>query len=228
MAKVADIQIVVPAREQSWIGRAYSRHSELEVRDVNFMGYNCQTVSGTPSDCVNIALAHLCDIPPDAVVSGLNIGQNVAFPLLWSSGTFSAAVEASGWGFQAFAFSMRLDKIHYEACRLQHAPAPPDLLVKLQDASLHAANFVIEFLEKKILKPMEVANVNYPANYTKVADFVRCEPARAKLASVYSKNESGKYTFGYKMGELASTLEYPSDVECLNSSKACYSIVSIS
>lgn len=95
LAKVADLKIVVPSGERSWIGRAYSRHSELEAQPRDFFGLDCQTVSGTPADCVNIALGHLCAEPPDAVISGLNIGQNVAMPLLWSSGTFAAAVEGA-------------------------------------------------------------------------------------------------------------------------------------
>ncbi len=114
LAKVADLKVVVPAREQSWIGRAYNRHNRIEVKECEFFGLDCHTITGTPSDCVNIALAHLCDEKPDAVISGLNIGQNVALPLLWSSGTFSAAVEGAGWGIPAFAFSMRLEKIYYE------------------------------------------------------------------------------------------------------------------
>ena len=226
-AKLADIQIVVPAREHSWIGRAYSRHAELEIRKEELLGLNCQTLSGTPGDCVNIALAHLCKNPPDAVVSGLNIGQNVAMPLLWSSGTFSAAVEGAAWGIPAFAFSMRLDKMHYESCRLRHSPAPPELMSRLECASAHAASLVMDFLEKKTLKENELANVNYPSDFSEASPFVRSEPARAKLASLYSKNEHGKYVFSYKMGELSPSREYPSDVECLDRGFACCSIVKI-
>ena len=78
LAQVADLKIVVPAREQSWVGRAYSRHSEVRVKREEFFGLDCQTITGTPSDCVNIALGHFYgDKLPDAVVSGMNIGQNI-------------------------------------------------------------------------------------------------------------------------------------------------------
>lgn len=109
LSEVAEVEIV-SAREQSWIGRAYNRHAAVAVGEAEAGGFKCRTVAGTPSDCVNIALSHLLSEPPDAVVSGLNIGQNVALPLLWSSGTFAAAVEAAGWGIPAFACSMRLLK----------------------------------------------------------------------------------------------------------------------
>lgn len=38
LSRVADVKIVVPAKEQSWIGRAYSRHSTLETVERDFFG----------------------------------------------------------------------------------------------------------------------------------------------------------------------------------------------
>ena len=129
LSRIGEVEIVVPAREQSWIGRAYNRHCDIVVEEREFCGFKCRTVSGTPSDCVNIALGHLyADNPPDAVVSGLNIGQNVALPLLWSSGTFAAAVEGAGWGLPSFACSMRLLHKYYEICRIRHEGVPQEVL----------------------------------------------------------------------------------------------------
>lgn len=45
LSQVADVEIVVPASEQSWIGRAYSRHSELAVKEIDNFGVPCRTVS---------------------------------------------------------------------------------------------------------------------------------------------------------------------------------------
>lgn len=227
IAAYADISIVVPAREQSWIGRAYSRHSELRVEEREFHGFECRTVSGTPADCVNIALSHLCKSPPDAVISGLNIGQNIAFPLLWSSGTFAAAVEAAGWGFPAFAFSMRLEKKYYEACRIKHSPPPPALLASLETAGAHAAEFVARALEGGMLGCGDVANVNYPIGFGDGAAFERCVPARAKLASLYVKNSEGNFNFAYNIGETSSPDGTLTDLECLDKGAACYSIINI-
>lgn len=227
LAEVADLQIVVPSRERSWIGRAYCRHEILEAKRVDFFGLDCQTVSGTPADCVNIALAHLCGETPDAVVSGLNIGQNVALPLLWSSGTFAAAVEGAGWGVSAFAFSMRLEKIYYEYCRLRHGAAPEPLLRNIEAASEHAAEFLIECLERGECGGGRVVNVNYPIQYNRAKPFVKCVPANAELRSVYKKCGGGKFEFSYSLGEVKSPNGAKTDIECLDDAQACYSVIDI-
>ncbi len=227
LSRVADVKIVVPAKEQSWIGRAYSRHSTLETVERDFFGLDCQTVSGTPSDCVNIALGHLFDTPPDAVVSGLNIGQNIALPLIWSSGTFAAAVEGAGWGLPAFAFSMRLEKIYYEYCRLRHGAAPEPLLKNIEEASEHAAEFVLKSLEAGECGRGEVLNVNYPVKYTRRNEFKKCVPANADLKSVYVKNGAGKFDFAYSLGNVKSPNGEITDLECLDSFAACYSKIDI-
>lgn len=229
LAEVADIEIVVPAKEQSWIGRAYNRHGKVVVARRDFDGFKCHTVTGTPSDCVNIALSHLCrDNLPDAVVSGLNIGQNIALPLLWSSGTFAAAVEAAGWGFPAFACSMRLQKKYYEICRIHHESAPAELLDFLSDASKHAAEYIAGVIAKKDFCRGEIHNLNYPADFRSSSAFKKCTPARAKLASLYVKNPDGSFTFSYAMGETSPSLNgIPTDVECLNSGCGCVSRISI-
>ncbi len=226
MSQIADIEIVVPAYEQSWIGRAYSRHSELVVKERDFMGHKCCAVTGTPSDCVNLALAHLCEETPDVVVSGLNIGQNVAMPLLWSSGTFSAAVEAAGWGIPAFAFSMRLEKKYYEACRLRHEMPDEELERRVREASEKSAEYVMEVMGSHKFADGEVRNVNFPALYAKDTPFEKCVPARVKLASLYVKNQAGNYDFSYAMGEASPSKE-PTDLELLNAGMACHCKIDI-
>ena len=187
MSQIADIEIVVPAYEQSWIGRAYSRHSEL---------------------------------------SGLNIGQNVAMPLLWSSGTFSAAVEAAGWGIPAFAFSMRLEKKYYEACRLRHEMPDEELERRVREASEKSAEYVMEVMGSHKFADGEVRNVNFPALYAKDTPFEKCVPARVKLASLYVKNQAGNYDFSYAMGEASPSNE-PTDLELLNAGMACHCKIDI-
>jgi 5'-nucleotidase len=73
------VSVAAPAFEQSWIGRAISRHQEIEVLcgASHFPAeVTAWAINGTPTDCVNIALGHLLERPADAVVSGINIGYN--------------------------------------------------------------------------------------------------------------------------------------------------------
>ena len=103
LARVADLKIVVPSRERSWIGRAYCRHEILEAKRVDFFGLDCQTVSGTPADCVKFA-ASATDTKFDLLVSGPNNGENYGDCILYS-GTVAAAEEGALWGIPSVALS---------------------------------------------------------------------------------------------------------------------------
>lgn len=223
MSAVADLDIVVPAMEQSWIGRAYSRHKKLTLRETSVNGFKVKTIDGTPSDCVNIALSHLCKA--DAVVSGINIGQNIGMPLLWSSGTFSAAAEGASWGLPSFAFSMRLEKKYYEACRLEHKMPNDGLLEKnLRDASKKSAEYVIESLESGFAKPLHVCNVNFPIQYCAETPFKECAVAKAKIKPLYVR-DGGSFEFKYAMEALPS--DELTDYKCLEFGWACHSRVCV-
>jgi len=74
--------VVAPVTEQSWTGASKTRHRPVKSGAVD-RGFGCPTwmVDGTPSDCVNIALAHLLPAALGApkvegVVSGINVGFN--------------------------------------------------------------------------------------------------------------------------------------------------------
>lgn len=226
LSNFADIDVVVPAQEQSWIGRAYSRHKSLEINEANVGGFTVRSINGTPSDCVNIALAHICK-NPDAVVSGINIGQNVGMPLLWSSGTFAAAAEGASWGFKAFAFSMRLERRYYDACRLRHK-MPEDS--ELAGGILAASKTSAEFIRGRLAQPCEfgmVYNVNFPEKYTSQTPLKECVPTRARGCGLYVES-GGKYNFKYAISPInAENSAIPTDFACLESGFACYSAVSI-
>ena len=226
--EVANVTVVVPHTEQSWIGRAYSRHRELTLTDMGKIdSAKIFTVDGTPSDCVNIAVNHLFgDSELSAVVSGLNIGQNIALPLLWSSGTFSAAAEGAAAGIQSYAFSQQLLKEHYEICRLRHEKNPEDLQRCVLAASRHAAEFVMGTLYQSSHKAGDVYNVNYPVNFSAETPFVRCKPAKLKIAGLYKRGEDGKFHFQYAVGDPQEDTSQ-TDIEALQQGKGSYSVINI-
>lgn len=100
------VDIVAPEREMSAVGHAISLSRPLRVKRVRkgdrFYGY---AVSGTPADCVKIAVQELLEQPPDIVLSGINLGANVGVDILYS-GTVSAATEGAFMGIKSAAISL--------------------------------------------------------------------------------------------------------------------------
>lgn len=101
--------VVAPEKEQSAVGhaitvrdpvRAHSHAFEIPSGEIY-----ARAVSGTPADCVKLAVNQLLPRAPDLVVSGINHGPNTAVNVIYS-GTVSAATEASILGIDAVAFSL--------------------------------------------------------------------------------------------------------------------------
>ena len=219
---------VVPACEQSWIGRAYSRHKSLTLEEREQRGnVRICTIDGTPADCVNIALEHILQEAPDAVVSGMNIGHNLALPLLWSSGTFAAAAEGAAMGVPAFACSLQLANEYYELCRLKHCTPPAAVDAALSAACKHAADFVLQTLSAKKIEPFAVHNLNYPADYSVKSEFKMCEPARVNVKPLYVKNSGDGFDFKYSVGDNFSPTDVLTDIECVKNSWGSCSVVKI-
>ena len=110
LSSLGRVTVVAPDSEQSAVGHAISLNQPLRVRQValngDVLGW---AVSGTPADCVKIAIAELLPKLPDLVVSGINLGPKVGINVLYS-GTVSAATEASILGLKAAAFSLNTYK----------------------------------------------------------------------------------------------------------------------
>lgn len=88
-----EILVVAPSSEMSAVSQKLTLRKGLEVKKENiFEGINAYSVSGTPTDCVKIALV-LLKYKPDIVFSGINKGYNSGNDILYS-GTISACFEA--------------------------------------------------------------------------------------------------------------------------------------
>jgi len=106
MKKIGETVIVAPDAEKSAVGHAITTKEPIRVqpyyRNSRFYGH---AVSGTPADCVKIALRSLLLRTPDLVVSGINQGENSALNLIYS-GTVSAATEGTIFGIPSIAISL--------------------------------------------------------------------------------------------------------------------------
>lgn len=109
LAGLGNIHVVAPIDEQSAVGHAITIRSPVRARPWQLMGdpehVAAHAVTGTPADCVKIAVDKLLPRQPDIVVSGINRGPNTAVNIIYS-GTVSAATEASILGIDALAFSL--------------------------------------------------------------------------------------------------------------------------
>lgn len=197
-----DVTVAAPAFEQSWIGRAISRNREIEVihsPSIFPRGVDAWAISGTPTDCVNIALGHLVKRPVDIVLSGINIGYNTGEILILSSGTIAAAIEGASWGLPAVAFSKCVPNHLYEGIRESKGKAEGGFKSSLIAASRHASSIALETLKKKPPHGT-VLNVNFPAD---TRDNTSCEttvPAKVQMGSLYVETSPGKYVFNYTDG----------------------------
>jgi len=120
--EIAEVVVVAPDSPQSGMGHAITIDSTLEVHrldlDGAYKGLQAYSTSGTPADCVKLALHEILDRKPDLVVSGINHGANSSINVIYS-GTMSAAIEAGVEGIAAMGFSL-LDyswSANFEACK---------------------------------------------------------------------------------------------------------------
>ena len=97
-----DIWIVAPTEEQSGAGHSLTLTTPVRLRRHDDRRFS---VTGTPTDAVMLALAHVMkDSPPDVILSGINRGANLAEDVTYS-GTVSAAVEGALAGVRSIALS---------------------------------------------------------------------------------------------------------------------------
>ncbi len=109
------VVVVAPDKPQSGMGHAITIAHPLRMNKVNIFGDDVEAYSctGTPVDCVKLAIDKILDRKPDVCVSGVNHGANHSINVIYS-GTMSAAVEASiesipGIGFSLLDYSIEAD-----------------------------------------------------------------------------------------------------------------------
>lgn len=98
------VTVVAPDVERSAVGHSITLTHPLRVTKARTNGGWGFAVTGTPADCVKLAVLEILQGRPDLVVSGINHGPNVGVNLNYS-GTVSAAKEAALMGIPAIAVS---------------------------------------------------------------------------------------------------------------------------
>ena len=102
LAGLGDITVVAPEVNRSGASNSLTLDRPMHLRRAP-NGY--MYVSGTPSDCVHLAVTGLLDHQPDMVVSGINLGANMGDDTIYS-GTVAAATEGYLLGVPSVAISL--------------------------------------------------------------------------------------------------------------------------
>jgi 5'-nucleotidase len=106
MQTMGEVIVVAPDRPQSGMGHAITISTPLRLDKVKIDGQNTEySCSGTPVDCVKLAVSKILFGKPDLLVSGINHGSNSSINVIYS-GTMSAAVEGAIENIPSIGFSI--------------------------------------------------------------------------------------------------------------------------
>ncbi|RYE70227.1 MAG: 5'/3'-nucleotidase SurE [Rhizobiaceae bacterium] len=140
-----DVWIVAPETDQSGYAHSLTLSEPLRLREISDRHY---AVRGTPTDCVIMAMRHVMGGKPDLVLSGVNVGANLADDVTYS-GTVAGAIEGTLQGVRSIALSQAYRKENGRVLPWDTAESHgPGLIRKLLDTDLPAGTFL---------------NVNFPA-----------------------------------------------------------------
>ncbi len=158
-----NLEVVVPATEKSWMGKAMTRYGDLRTAKLSIRGKQVHSFEGTPADCSNFGIFNVFEEKPDLVVSGINVGSNVGLGFVFSSGTVGAGLEANMSGVPAIAFSQVLDRSFYNRW-VADREAPSDELERLHKQCQMVIHRVFDILKEDecFLSECVTWNVNMP------------------------------------------------------------------
>ncbi len=209
--------VAAPAGEQSWIGAAKSRHRPVRSAPAD-RGFDCPTwaIDGTPSDCVNIALAHLlpADEPPiDGVVSGINIGRNTSLAFILASGTIGGAWEGALHGLPAVAVSQDIPLAAFAQLRENGGRPAPELHATIRLSAHQAAHHAPALIAGTAPRTFTVHNLNFPHPARPDSPLRRTVPAHNLLPRLFAAADpEGNHRFAFNPGSDLSPADLPTDV----------------
>jgi len=190
LARVGRVRVVVPDSERSWIAKAITRFEPLRARRTDRDGIAMETVSGTPADCVSLAIHTLNPGRPDLVVSGVNLGLNYGLAFLLSSGTIGGAIEAHLAGVRAVAVSMAVPADAYGLTGAHRAALLGERVVTAAEV---AADIVTDLIDQPFPPGVDLFSVNLPADATVETPRVVTHVTRCRYGSVFVPGPDDDY-----------------------------------
>lgn len=190
-----EVTVVCPDRERSATGHGLTLHQPIRAEIVdsifhpNIKAWAC---SGTPSDCVKLALWALLDSPPELILSGINQGANLGTEIIYS-GTVSAAMEGIIEGIPSIALSLT-----------SHTSKDFQPAAKF-------AKILVEKIAAKPLPDLMLLNVNVPSvSWPDIAGAKITRQGIRRYVDVFDKrvDPRGK-TYYWLTGEVLEDIEPP-------------------
>lgn len=157
---VGELLVVAPERKRSAAGMSLTFHKPLRIQQRSSHVGREYAVSGSPADCVLVAVKKLLRGKlPDVVASGINYGDNVTAQSLYASGTVAAALQGAIEGIPSVAFSLAIPNNH---------PPPEDRLTEsYAAAAVHARKIVQWICVNGLPDGVDYLNVNFPLSVKK-------------------------------------------------------------
>ncbi|HEY8993852.1 MAG TPA: 5'/3'-nucleotidase SurE [Lacunisphaera sp.] len=219
--------VVAPASEQSWTGASKTRSRPVKSAVVD-RGFGCPTwiVDGTPSDCVNIAIAHLLPVKVGGVVSGINVGFNCTLAFIIASGTVAGAWEGALHGLPAMAVSQDVSEETYYRLK-DHGGVPEgELLATLKVSAARVAQLAGELLSSTPPRSFTVHNLNLPHPCRPDTVLKRTVPAHFFVPGLFTAaDDQGRHKLIWTEGEDVSPPEPLTDLKCVESGCISHSVL---
>ncbi len=203
-ARLSDeVWIVAPAEEQSGAGHSLTLTQPVRLRR---HGERRFSVTGTPTDAVMLALAHVMkDSPPDVILSGINRGANLAEDVTYS-GTVSAAMEGALAGVRSIALSQ------------SYSREGMGDTVPFAAAEAWAEDVLAPLLQFDVA-PGTLVNINFPALPAEDVRGVRvCRQGirdYGRLRIVQRTDPRGYEYYWFGLGPMVQTPGHSTDLEAI-------------
>jgi 5'-nucleotidase len=205
-----NVVVVAPDRERSAVGHGITLQHPIRAAQITVPGGSKGwSVSGTPADCVKLAIGELLETRPDLVISGINPGANVGVNLNYS-GTVAAAREAALYGIAAMAVSVQVhDRPVY-------------------DLATRCVARLVPLLSANGLAPGIFLNINVPAAPPdKTVGICLTRQGRAMVEEVFEKRQDPRKHPYYWQGSASPMLHRQRDSDGAVLDDNCISITPV-
>lgn len=169
--------VVAPQNQMSGTGHSMTLYGYVNFSKINILdGIDCYIVSGTPADCVKVAVNLILPQKPDLIISGVNKGFNLGTDIVYS-GTVNSALEGAVHGIKAIAVSQEYNLEDFE----------------------FSTDFIVKNLDKLYsLLPLDaqtILNINIPSDDASVLKGVKFAKIGRKL---FKENYAFEENLGYR------------------------------